>query len=131
MASHEFISAARSISIRPDLESRFASIADSVKSSAIIDLAGIDYLSSIGVRALVTTGKAIASRGGRLVLLNPQDVVRTVLFTTGVNDVMPIVFGDSTKRCALQEPERPDAAVAGAVSLGPSFEGTDWWNWSI
>ncbi len=78
----------------PDLESRFASLAETIKSSAILDLSGIDYLSSIGVRALVTTGKAIASKGGRLVLLNPQDVVRTVLFTTGVNHVMPIVFDD-------------------------------------
>ena len=76
----------------PDLESRFASIAESVKSSAILDLSAIDYLSSIGVRALVTTGKAIASRGGKLILLNPRDVVRTVLFTTGVNHVMPILF---------------------------------------
>lgn len=82
----------------PDLESRFAAIADNVK-SAIIDLSEIDYLSSIGVRALLATGKSIASRGGKLVLLNPQNVVRTVLFTTGVNSVMPIVF---TEQEALQ-----------------------------
>ena len=84
----------------PDLESRIASIADNV-TSAVIDLTHIDYLSSIGVRALLATGKAIASRGGKLVLLNPQDVVRTVLFTTGVNHVMPIVFdSDEANRLA-------------------------------
>jgi anti-sigma B factor antagonist len=75
----------------PDLESRIASIADVVR-SAVIDLSDIDYLSSIGVRALLMTGKTIAARGGKLVLFNPRDVVRTVLFTTGVNHVMPIVF---------------------------------------
>lgn len=84
----------------PDLESRIASIGDSV-TSAVIDLTHIDYLSSIGVRALLGTAKAIASRGGKLVLLNPQDVVRTVLFTTGVNHVMPIVFdSDEANRLA-------------------------------
>jgi anti-sigma B factor antagonist len=84
----------------PDLESRIASIGDSVK-SAVVDLSAIDYLSSIGVRALLSTGKAIAARGGKIVLLNPQELVRTVLFTTGVNNVMPIVFdGDEAMRIA-------------------------------
>jgi anti-anti-sigma factor len=84
----------------PDLEARIASIGDDVK-SAVVDLSAIDYLSSIGVRALLSTGKAIAARGGKIVLLNPQDLVRTVLFTTGVNNVMPIVFdSDEAMRLA-------------------------------
>ena len=75
----------------PDLESRFASIGQNSQ-SAIVDLSQIDYLSSIGVRALIGAGKTMRAKGGKLVLLNPRDVVRTVLFTTGVNSVMPIVF---------------------------------------
>jgi anti-sigma B factor antagonist len=85
----------------PDLEGRIASIADGPQ-SAVLDLSDIAYLSSIGVRALLATGKLIAAKGGRLVLLNPQNVVRTVLFTTGVQNVMPIVFdGDEAVRIAL------------------------------
>jgi anti-anti-sigma factor len=87
----------------PDLESRFASMTENVQ-SAIIDLSGIDYLSSIGVRYLIGAARTVASRGGRLVLLNPQTVVRTVLFTTGVDKVMPILFDDEEAERAARLP---------------------------
>lgn len=87
----------------PDLESRFASMTENVQ-SAVIDLSGIEYLSSIGVRSLIGAGKKLAGRGGRLVLLNPQTVVRTVLFTTGVDRVMPIVFDEDEAINAARVP---------------------------
>lgn len=89
----------------PDLESRFASMTENVD-SAIIDLSAIDYLSSIGVRSLIGAGKTLAARGGRLVLLNPQTLVRTVLFTTGVDRVMPIVFEEAEAIRAAKVPNK-------------------------
>lgn len=87
----------------PDLENRFATMTEGVQ-SAVIDLSGIEYLSSIGVRSLIGAGKALAGRGGRLVLLNPQTLVRTVLFTTGVDRVMPILFDEEEAINAARVP---------------------------
>ena len=55
-----------------------------------VDLAGVSYVASIGLRTLLTAARAQASRGGRMVLVGPSDMVRRVLVTTGVDTLIPI-----------------------------------------
>jgi len=65
------------------------------KKGVVVDLSGVTFLSSIGVRHLVSATKTLARKGGKLVLLNPTDAVRDVLVTSGVTDLMPIVATES------------------------------------
>jgi anti-anti-sigma factor len=65
------------------------------KRGLVIDMAAVTFLASIGIRHLATAAKALTRRGGRLVLLNPNDMVTDVLTTTGVNDLMPIVRSEA------------------------------------
>ena len=65
------------------------------KKSLVVDLSGVTFLASIGIRHLVLATKALARKGGKLVLVNPTDAVREVLVTSGVTDLMPIVATDS------------------------------------
>jgi anti-anti-sigma factor len=60
------------------------------KSGVTIDMSGVTFLASIGIRHLVSTSKALMRRGGRLELLDPNDMVTEVLVTTGVSDLMTI-----------------------------------------
>lgn len=64
------------------------------KSDLTIDMAGVTFLASIGIRHLVTASKALARRGGRLELLNPNAMVTEILTTTGVVDFMTITRTD-------------------------------------
>jgi anti-sigma B factor antagonist len=56
----------------------------------IADLSDVDFMSSIGIGALVRVAKAVRRRGGNLVLLNPQPIVRLVLEKTGIPELMSI-----------------------------------------
>ena len=56
----------------------------------VVDLSEVDCLASIGIRLLTLTAKSIASRGGRMVLLNPVPEVQNVLELTGIPAIIPI-----------------------------------------
>lgn len=56
----------------------------------LVDLAKVNYMSSIGIPLLVNTAKSIVSRGGKVAFLNPQDSVLRVLEMVGVPDMIPI-----------------------------------------
>jgi anti-anti-sigma factor len=65
------------------------------KTSIIVDMSAVTFVASIGIRHLVLASKAISRRGGKLVLVNPTDMVRDVLVTTGLADLLPIVATES------------------------------------
>src|SRR5215216_461560 len=56
----------------------------------LVDLSEVDYISSIGVQMLVNAANSIASRGGKMALLNPQSSVLDVLDLTGILQVISI-----------------------------------------
>ena len=57
---------------------------------ALVDLSHVNYLSSIGIPLLITSAKAVASRGGRMAFLNPRSNVKSVLDITGVSNAIRI-----------------------------------------
>mgnify|MGYP001032182048 FL=1 len=56
----------------------------------IVDLSGVDYVSSVGIPMLVNTAKSVVSRGGKMVFVSPQENVVKVLELVGVLQVIPI-----------------------------------------
>jgi anti-anti-sigma factor len=52
------------------IEAEFAEYCSGDGVRVIVDLAGVDFLTSIGIRMLLLTSKSMASRGGKMVLLN-------------------------------------------------------------
>ena len=67
------------------------------KKGVVVDMSGVTFLASIGIRHLVSATKTLSRKGGKLVILNPTDAVKEVLVTSGVNELMPIV---ATERAA-------------------------------
>jgi len=70
-------------------DAHFAAI-DQSKTRIVADQTHVDFLASVGMRVLVKTAKALGARGGKLVLLNPNDAARRVMFTTGLDRIVPI-----------------------------------------
>jgi len=60
------------------------------KNGLFIDMAGVTFVASIGLRHLVAAAKAVGRRGGRLVLLNPNAAVAEVITTSGLTDLLLI-----------------------------------------
>ena len=71
------------------------------KRGLIIDMSGVSFISSIGIRHLISTAKTLSRRNGRIVLLNPIALVTEVLTTTGVTDLLPIVHSPSEAAAAV------------------------------
>jgi anti-anti-sigma factor len=73
-----------------EIETKFAGYCTGDKVRMVVDLSKVDFLSSIGIRLLTLTAKSIASRGGRMALLNPIPEVQNVLEITGIPAIIPI-----------------------------------------
>jgi anti-anti-sigma factor len=65
------------------------------KKAVIVDLSGVTFLASIGIRHLVSATKTLSRKNGKLVVVNPNDLVKDVLVTSGVSDLMSIVATES------------------------------------
>ena len=72
------------------VDKKFSTIADE-KKKVVIDLSQVTFLASLGIRTLIMSCKTLASKGGDMVLLNPQPNVEKVLRTSGVDTVIQIV----------------------------------------
>lgn len=78
-----------SVATSPDLEAAVQGLpADT--NEFVIDLTALEYISSAGLRVLVSTEKTAAKRGGKMLLLHPNDEVSEVFDMTGLADVFTI-----------------------------------------
>ena len=57
----------------------------------VIDLAGVPYMSSAGLRLLLTAHKTMVGKGGELQIANVQPSVKEVLDITGFSDIFNLV----------------------------------------
>jgi len=57
----------------------------------VIDLANVPYMSSAGLRLLLSAHKTMLGKGGELQIANVQESVREVLDITGFSDILTLV----------------------------------------
>lgn len=78
-----------------------AALAATDNRRVILDLSGVEFLASIGVRAILQNARAHRMRGGSLVLLGPPPLIEEVLQTAGVPNVVPVVTDLESARAAF------------------------------
>jgi anti-sigma B factor antagonist len=79
----------------PQLDAAFKQLIDDGSRWLGIDLSGVEYLSSAGLRVLLATLKAVRAMAGDLQLYSPRDNVRSVLEISGFSDLFTIGAPDS------------------------------------
>lgn len=72
----------------PDLEAELAF--DGVR-EVVFDFSALEYISSAGLRILMTAQKAMMACGGKMSVRNPNDIVKGVFEITGMDGVFNIV----------------------------------------
>jgi anti-anti-sigma factor len=60
----------------------------------VLEMDGTDYISSAGVRALISAQKALKGKGGAVLLAQPSERVKEVLDLAGLESLFT-VFGDT------------------------------------
>jgi anti-anti-sigma factor len=83
-----------------EISEELASLAATARRGVVVDLSQVTFLSSMGIRALISAAKARQANGGRMVLLvDGSDVVQRTIEATGVDELIPVYddAGDAEK----------------------------------
>jgi len=72
------------------IETKFAGYCSGENMRVIVDMSEVSFLSSIGIRLLVTNAKSLKSRSGKMVLMNPTPDVMNVLEITDIPAIIPV-----------------------------------------
>lgn len=68
----------------------------------LVDLQQVSFIGSMGLSALVAPARTIKSRGGRLVLVGPNQMVGEVLKSTLVDTFIPVFSNLEAAIAAMQ-----------------------------
>jgi anti-sigma B factor antagonist len=73
----------------PQLETELTPLLEGV-TALVLDIAQVAYISSAGLRVLLTTHKKMLSAGGSLTIANAVPAVREVFDITGFSDILTL-----------------------------------------
>lgn len=74
----------------PDLESALKKLVETEKTQIVLDLMDVEYMSSAGLRAMVSTLKSVKRVNGDLRVANPSPRVDEVLRLAGLTSIFSI-----------------------------------------
>jgi anti-anti-sigma factor len=74
----------------PDMEGKLNRWLEQNETKLVIDMRGLDYISSAGLRVLLSAAKKIKARGGVLFLAHLQTCVMHVFEISGFSSIIPI-----------------------------------------
>jgi anti-anti-sigma factor len=83
------------------IDMRFTALTVTRKAPILVDMSGVTFLASIGIRTLISSARAQKNRGGVLVIYRPIPMVEEVLASTGVDAIIPIAHDMDGARKAL------------------------------
>lgn len=73
-----------------ELERQLGALEGAEGFQVVVDLAGLTFIDSSGIRALVVAAKAIESRGGTVLLAAPSPNIERVFVTVHLSEVIPV-----------------------------------------
>lgn len=68
---------------------------------SVLDLSGVTFLASLGIRVLISAAKQLDRRGARLVLVAPRELVDQALRHSSIDEIIPVVASVDDARALL------------------------------
>src|SRR4051812_47755863 len=59
--------------------------------NAVVDLSGVSFLASMGIRMLIISARALGQKGAKMVLFGAPELVQSVLDNAALDQIIPIV----------------------------------------
>ncbi len=78
-----------------DTEKLLTSLLDSGTSKMVLNFADVDFVSSAGLRVLISTAKKLSTQGGGLRICSLREQVKLVFDIAGLNAVIPTTADES------------------------------------
>jgi len=71
-------------------ETRFTAAVCPRGARTVVDLSGVEFIGSLGLRMFITVARTLSRKNGRLILYAPQPFVAQVLETASLGDIIPV-----------------------------------------
>ena len=84
-----------------DLEQAACAVIAGGSPRVVLDMRGVEYVSSAGLRAILVAARAAKSAGGGIALFGFQPGVHEVFSTSGFGKIVPISESDAAARRLL------------------------------
>lgn len=84
----------------PELEAHGKGLIEGGAKKLLFDMAGVEYISSAGLRSLLVLAKAVKTTGGSLALCSLLPAVKEVMTISGFDSILPLA-GDRAAATAL------------------------------
>jgi len=87
----------------PELDKRLASLVESGTRQIALDLAGLEYVSSAGLRVFLSAAKRLKQAHGKLALANLSAQVQQIFDIAGFESILPVfkTVNEAVDACAL------------------------------
>ncbi len=90
----------------PSFETSITGLIDDGQLCLVLDLGGVEYISSAGLRVILASAKSLKNKGGNLLLANAGGPVKEVLDISGFGSVFSIY--DSVEAAVVAAGEAAD-----------------------
>jgi len=74
----------------PEFEKELSTLIADGEKDFIIDFNELDYISSAGLRSILTTIRGLKEKDGKLLLCSLKDIVKEVFEISGLSTIIPI-----------------------------------------
>jgi len=74
----------------PEFESRLLNWINAGETHLVVDFGGLEYISSAGLRSILTIAKNLKTRQGHMALCVLQDTVKEVFEISGFSTIIPV-----------------------------------------
>ena len=87
----------------PELDTRLASMVESGTRQIVLDLAGLEYVSSAGLRVFLSAAKRLKQAQGKLALANLCAQVQQIFDIAGFESILPVLktINEAVDACAM------------------------------
>jgi anti-anti-sigma factor len=77
------------------VETRFGAAIVPNGKNTIVDLSGVSFLASMGIRMLISTTRALSRKGGKLVMFGAAAGVKDVIETAALTEIIPLAASEN------------------------------------
>jgi anti-anti-sigma factor len=82
------------------IELRFTAAVVAAGRQVVVDMSGVEFLASMGIRLFISTARALQNKGLKIALYGASEAVQSVLDTVALDQIMPVTSSESQ---ALEE----------------------------
>lgn len=72
------------------VEMRFNAVIGARSKQVLVDFSGVEFLSSMGIRMLISMARTVSANGGTVVILSPHELVLEAIQNASLDELIPV-----------------------------------------